>query len=156
MNIFVLDSNIQKCAEYHVDKHVVKMILESAQILSTVSRLNGLDQGYKSTHEKHPCTIWTGESIQNWNWLKMLAYHLNEEYKYRFDHTDNHKSYDLIQSLDDPALPNIGLTNFKIALPKYCIVQNNTIESYRKYYLKEKNHIFKWTKRSVPNWIIQT
>jgi hypothetical protein len=61
MNIFLLDSNIKKCAQYHCDKHVVKMILESAQILSTVLRLNGVDQGYKTTHANHPCTLWAGK-----------------------------------------------------------------------------------------------
>ena len=46
MNIFVLDDDIEKCARYHCDKHVVKMILESAQMLSTVSRENGGEIGY--------------------------------------------------------------------------------------------------------------
>jgi len=87
MNIFVLDNNIQKAAEYHVDKHVVKMILESAQILSTVVRSTRIDKGYKSTHEKHPCVLWCKSSLSNWRWLKSLSEALNEEYKYRCDYS---------------------------------------------------------------------
>jgi hypothetical protein len=83
MNIFLLDSNIKKCAQYHCDKHVVKMILESAQILSTVLRLNGVDQGYKTTHANHPCTLWAGKSFSNWKWLRELASALNKEYRFR-------------------------------------------------------------------------
>ena len=60
MNIFVLDQNIEKCAKYHCDKHVIKMILESAQMLSSVVRIQGFDIGYKLTHKNHPCSIWAG------------------------------------------------------------------------------------------------
>ena len=91
MNIFVLDSNIQKCAQYHCDKHVVKMILESAQLLSTVLRLNDVDYGYKATHANHPCTSWAGESLSNWKWLRNFAFELNQEYRFRFGREINHK-----------------------------------------------------------------
>ena len=59
MNIFVLDYNLEKCAQYHCDRHVVKMILESAQILSTALRMNGIVKGYRLTHINHPFTVWT-------------------------------------------------------------------------------------------------
>jgi len=35
MNLFYLDEDLEKCAQYHVDKHVSKMILEAAQIICT-------------------------------------------------------------------------------------------------------------------------
>jgi hypothetical protein len=79
MNIFVLDSNFKKCDQFHCDKKVVKMILEYAQILSTVLRLNGIDYGYKKTHANHPCTLWIGKSLCNWKWLRELAKALNTE-----------------------------------------------------------------------------
>ena len=63
MNIFILDKNIKKCASYHCDKHVAKMILESAQMLSTAVRLAGDDIGYKVTHQNHPCMVWTRNSL---------------------------------------------------------------------------------------------
>lgn len=73
MNIFVLDYTPQKAAEYHCDKHVVKMILESAQILCAVHHKNGdSNVPYKLTHKNHPCTIWAGESRSNYLWLTQL------------------------------------------------------------------------------------
>ena len=85
MNIFVLDQDINKCAQYHVDRHVVKMITESAQMLSTAARLVGIDAGYKITHQNHPCTKWSRNSLSNWLWLKDLAKSLNEEWKFRYN-----------------------------------------------------------------------
>jgi hypothetical protein len=73
MNIFILDEIPEKCARYHCDAHVIKMILESAQMLSTTVRLSGIDRGYKITHQNHPCTLWTGESLSNWQWLRELG-----------------------------------------------------------------------------------
>ncbi len=64
MNIFLLDIDWQINATYHVDKHVVKMILESAQLLSTAVRLSGIDAGYKAAYKNHPCAIWTRQSFQ--------------------------------------------------------------------------------------------
>ena len=60
LNIFVLDRDIPTCARYHADQHVVKMILESAQMLCTVINLSGGRSPYKSTHPQHPCTLWQG------------------------------------------------------------------------------------------------
>ena len=68
MNIFVLDLDVKKCAEYHVDKHVVKMILESAQLLCGVHHIVSPDNvniPYKLSHKNHPCSIWTRKSLSN-------------------------------------------------------------------------------------------
>jgi hypothetical protein len=147
LNIFILDNDPELAARYHTDKHVIKMILESAQMLSTTVRLSGIDIGYKITHVNHPCTIWARTSLTNWRWLGSLSYYLNEEYKFRFDKTANHKSYDVITSLPWPNIPDIGLTPFAQALPSIYKNQNPVI-AYRQYYLKEKSHLFKWTKRN--------
>lgn len=152
MNIFVLDNDHQKCAEYHCDKHVVKMILEYAQILSTNVRIaNECELGYKITHRNHPCTIWARKSLSNWMWLKKLSFCLNEEYKYRYGHVKNHKSYDVIESLPTPNIPDVGLTSFAQAMPDYC-KSNNAVDAYRKYYILEKKDIVNWKKRNVPVW----
>ena len=60
MNIFILDNDSQKCVEYHCDKHVVKMILEYCQLLSTACHVHGIavDGIYKKTHDNHPCAKW--------------------------------------------------------------------------------------------------
>jgi hypothetical protein len=75
------------------------MILELAQILSIVAKKSRIDSGYNITYLKPPCTLWAGESLSNWKWLRSLAKALNQEYKFRFDKKINHKSYDLVQSL---------------------------------------------------------
>ena len=152
MNIFVLDYDIKKCARYHCDKHVVKMILESVQMLSVAVRLNGVNQGYAIIHENHPCSKWARESISNWKWLRKLASELNREYKFRFERKNNHKSYDLIQELAIPKIKDKGLTSFALAMPeKY--KHNDPIISYRSFYLGEKRKLFKWTKRKMPAWV---
>ena len=79
MNIFVLDTDIKKCAQYHCDKHVVKMILESVQMLCTALNKKGFTTPYKSTHVKHPCVLWVESSHDNFLWLKNLTLALNDE-----------------------------------------------------------------------------
>lgn len=106
MNIFYLDKDSSKSVQYYVDKHVVKMITEYAQLLSTAVRLSGIDAGYKVTHQNHPSAIWTRESLSNWLWLKDLSYELNKEYMYRYQKTHNHKSFDTILSLPTPNIPD--------------------------------------------------
>ena len=152
MNIFILDKEVKKCAEYHCDKHVIKMILESAQMLSAVVRLNGHDIGYKLTHKNHPCTIWARESLSNYNWLVRLTRLLNYEYRYRYDKDINHKSYDLVKTLPIPDLPDIGLTPFAQAMPEQ-YKNKNAVKAYRDYYINEKSSFLTWTKRKKPKWI---
>ena len=152
MNIFVLDKNVEKCAEYHCDKHVIKMILESAQMMSAVVRLNGHDTGYKLTHKNHPCTIWARKSLSNYIWLKSLISLLNSEYRYRYDKSVNHKSFDMAMSLPMPDLPVIGLTPFAQAMPEQ-YRNKNAVKAYRDYYNNEKSSFLTWTKRKTPKWI---
>lgn len=153
MNIFVLDYDIQKCAQYHVDKHVVKMILESAQMLSTAVRSTGIDAGYKATHVNHPCNVWLRESIFNYTWLFELLLELHKEWKYRYNHppTKLHKSFEVVQSLPVPDLPKVDMTPFKLCMPDE-FKTNDVVESYRAYYLKDKAHLLSWKKRGKPEW----
>ena len=69
MNIFILDTEIPKCAEYHCDQHAIKMILESVQLLCTALNKKGFETPYKSTHMKHPCVLWVEASYDNFEWL---------------------------------------------------------------------------------------
>lgn len=153
MNIFFLDKDLKKCARYHCDKHVVKMILESAQILCTVLWLSEIKAPYKKTHTHHPCVIWAGESLANWRWLRKLAKELNAEYQYRFN-KGNHKSFDIIRRLPEPDIPDIGLTKQPMVMPS-CYHDSDIISAYRSYYVKEKGHIAKWTKRKTPKWFVK-
>jgi hypothetical protein len=151
MNIFVLDERIYECVKSYVDKHVVKMILESAQMLSTTVRLSGIDAGYKATHINHPCTIWARESLSNWKWLRDLVYQMQEEWRYRYEHTKLHKSVSVVESLPEPKIEDVGLTSFALAMPDEYKC-GDPVKSYRKYYIHGKNHIATWTKRNKPEW----
>lgn len=151
MNIFLLDYNIKKCAEYHCDKHVVKMILESAQILSTVCRMNNIDQGYNLTHQNHPCTKWVSESLSNWLWLRELTIHLNNEYRYRYNKNINHKSFDIAMKLSVPFIRDFGLTKFEQAMPDQ-YKDKDIVNAYRNYYKEEKKNIASWKFRHEPEW----
>lgn len=151
MNIFLLDLDYDNNAKCYVDRHVVKMITEYAQLLSGAVRVSGIDSGYKLTHKNHPSAIWVRESLDNWLWLKNLSRSLNNEYKYRYNRNYNHKSYDMINSLPLPNIPSIGLTPFKLAMPNDVKV-DDPVQSYRNYYNMYKQHIAKWTNREIPLW----
>lgn len=146
MNIFILDQSPHTAGRYHADKHVPKMILESAQMLCTV-----LGGPYKPTHKNHPCTLWVAESRQNAEWLWLLADTLNCEFKERFNHTQNHKSWDVMEPLwrDTKTLPDIGLTPFALAMPDI-FKEENVVQSYRSYY-KSKTFA-KWEHGPTPEW----
>jgi len=155
MNIFVLDNDIDACARAHCDRHVVKMILESAQMLCTCLHETGYNGviPYKKSHVNHPCNRWLRDSLSNWRWLRDLVIALNNEYKYRYNKYNNHKSYDVVMSLPEPDIPDIGLTRWARAMPDECKVNNDVIESYRTYYRTNKQHLHKWTNRSIPVWL---
>ena len=159
MNIFVLDSNPVKCAMYHCDKHVIKMILESAQMICTthyVSPNTSISYSipYKITHINHPCTKWVRNSLSNYKWLLELITSLNDEFKFRYNKTINHKSYDSIKNLPLPNVKDIGLTPWSLAMPDEYKIDNNPIQSYKNYYLNAKSNILKYTNRIPPSFII--
>ena len=158
MNRFVLDENPQKAAMYHNDKHVVKMCLEEAQMLSTAHHMSfsGITEDfasriYKATHVNHPCSIWVRQSEQNYLWALSLFESLCAEYTYRYGKV--HKSFSLYPLLSQiPShMPSIGLTPFPQAMPEYCKRQSS-VEAYQAYYVLEKADIAKWTKREKPEW----
>ncbi|MGW8227285.1 MAG: pyrimidine dimer DNA glycosylase/endonuclease V, partial [Gammaproteobacteria bacterium] len=150
---FVLDKDVNKCARYHCDQHVVKMILESVQMLCTVLNKNGIATPYKSTHQKHPCVLWVEDSYANFVWLKELAIALNAEYKYRFERISDHKSIAVLEEIEDFQYENRGLTEFAQAMPEKYKVPGKPVLAYRQFYLGEKIHFAKWTKRSLPFWV---
>ena len=155
MNIFLLDKNITKCAQYHCDQHVVKMILESTQILCTVSYLHGLSVPYKPSHQKHPCTIWAGSSLDNWLWLKELVDSLNNEYKYRYEASKNHKSFEIAVKLKKPPLSKLGLLEHPQVMPDEYKIPGNTVKAYRNFYRGSKSKFATWRKRNIPIWFVR-
>ncbi|SFL26689.1 hypothetical protein SAMN05216302_10509 [Nitrosomonas aestuarii] len=152
MNIFILDKDIEKCAQYHCDQHVVKMILESVQMLCTVLNKKGFATPYKSTHVKHPCVLWVELSFENFLWLKNLALALNTEYRFRFERDSDHKSIFTLNEISNYNYDNRGLTEFAQAMPDKYKIPGDAVKAYRQFYLGEKMGFAKWTKRSVPEW----
>jgi len=181
VNIFILNEDPVIAAQEQCDKHVVKMILESAQMLSTAHRiLDGSETRmpsksgktmskywvlpdsekenlfYKAVHTGHPCTVWTMESVSNYNWHYKHFVALCREYTYRYGKI--HKSdKDLLGPLCSPP-KNISkgrLTPFKLAMgvAPECMFPDRPVESYQKFY-QTKQERFKmiWTKRDIPGW----
>lgn len=155
MNIFVLDLDPKKCAQYHLNSHAVKMVLETSQILCGVHWMSGISQydiPYKLSHKNHPCSIWARECIENYQWLCNLGIELCEEYTYRYG--KRHKSQDVIEWCIDnqPKIRINGkMTPFALAMPDECKV-DNPVESYRRYYMTEKRKIAIWKNREIPSW----
>ncbi|WP_133406513.1 pyrimidine dimer DNA glycosylase/endonuclease V [Parashewanella tropica] len=153
MNIFILDTNIKKCAQYHCDQHAIKMILESVQLLCTALNKKGFVTPYKSTHMNHPCVLWVEESYDNFEWLRTLAVELNNEYRYRFDKANDHKSISVLPELEEFKYERKGLTPFPQAMPEKYKNINDAVLAYRQFYIGEKMQFAKWTKRKIPFWI---
>jgi len=154
MNIFILDKDIEKCAQYHCDQHVVKMILESVQMLCTALNKKDFVTPYKSTHMKHPCVLWVEESFSNFIWLKSLAVALNNEYRYRYDKDHDHKSMAVLDKISQYSYEDSGLTEFAQAMPDEYKVAGDAVTAYRGFYLGEKMAFAKWTKRNPPDWLV--
>lgn len=152
MNIFYLYHNTKKCAQAHVDKHVVKMILETCQLLCTAIWLSGGEAPYKATHKNHPSAIWARANKSNWNWLKSLGLELCAEYTYRYGKT--HKSEKIITNLTVPdSIPDGDFFEPTPAMPDEYKCETS-LESYRKYYRFGKQHLHSWKKREVPEFIV--
>lgn len=164
MNIFFLDKDPHVAAMYHCDKHVIKMILESAQMLYCAHWVLTPDfnkeGAYKKAHMNHPCTIWTRESIDNYTWLCRLAMELCMEYKFRYGDHKTHKTQAHVEWLtaNPPAtIPHIGMTKFRLAMPDQ-FKTDDPIDAYRTFYkeskMKERN-IVKYTKRNWPEFLTE-
>ena len=180
MNIFILNENPVIAAQEQCDKHVVKMILESAQMLSTCHRMldgsetrkpsksgktmskywvlpdnNKESVMYKAVHMNHPCTVWTRESHENYNWHYEHFVALCEEYTYRYGrvHATDAKLRTMLKELPTN-IPMIDQTQFKLAMEHepQCKLPC-PIESYQRYYeTKQVNFKMAWTKRQQPEW----
>jgi hypothetical protein len=151
MNIFVIEQTPEACAKSMCNKHVVKMVVESAQLLCTALVLNGakaFDIPYKSTHTKHPCSIWTAESKHNFSWLYTHAIALCDEYTSRYGRV--HKTRDVIESLTQYNVGDLQQhTKFAQAMPPEW-KHEDAVTAYRCYYISNKCLIAKWAPRARP------
>lgn len=174
MNIFYLHPDPKICAQMHVDKHVVKMILEYAQLLSTAHRmLDGteyidassgrrikrwrlpdpdLEQHlYKASHVNHPSAVWVRQSNNNYHWLMCLFQELLLEYTHRYG--KHHSTERLVYWLRNTPtnIPDGDFTQPTPAMPDEYKVPDS-VQSYRNYYIGAKNKMANWKKRSIPEW----
>lgn len=178
MNIFYLDHDVTKCAEMHNDKHVVKMILEYAQLLSTAHRvLDGIVESglsktgrkktvyclpdsrdsilYGATHIHHPSAVWVRDSAFHYIWLHELLEALCKEYTHRYGKVHKVEASGLMNALKE--VPNnidrtyvfVGPTP---AMPDDVKIPGDSLASYRNYYVKNKTHLAKWKNRPKPEW----
>ena len=160
MNIFLLHFNPKIAAEYHCDKHVVKMILETAQLLYTCHWVLNSDclpeNAYKKCHMNHPCGIWVRESLSNYKWLCELGKYLCEEYTFRYGKIHKTQAH-LEWLMENPpaSLTDVGITEIRLAMPNE-YKQPNPVEAYRTFYIESKlkqRGIVKYTKREWPKWL---
>lgn len=155
MNIFYLHTDPIIAAQYHNDKHVVKMILEYAQLLSTAHRIlddNKSTELYKATHKNHPSAVWVRANINNYNWLYNLFIALCDEYTFRYNKvhlTDSKLRLHL-------KTPPINIAHDQFYQPTQAMPieyhQDDSIAAYREYYINSKDHLASWTKRGKPDW----
>lgn len=162
MNIFFLDWNPEKAAIYHCDKHVIKMINESAQILSTAHYvlnrnfyLQNQDSFMKFTHINHPCCKWAQESTENYLWLRELLANLLKEYEYRYEKKGKFEKARKVLEMPPPSIEKREMTTPPSAMPDFCKISDNVVENYRYYYINCKKHFATWKKREKPDWWIE-
>ena len=179
MNIFILSEDPKTAAQMMCDRHIPKMVVESAQMLSTVHRMiDGIEEKrqsksgkrmvkywklpdyredvfYKAVHMSHPCTVWTRVSSANYQWHYEHFVALGEEFEYRYQ-----KTHMTISKLKDElsVLPknikDAPLTPFAQAMNHYpkCKVEGDAVQAYRNYYHAAKPFA-KWEKgRIAPDW----
>lgn len=178
MNVFLLDPDPGICATYHCDKHVVKMVLESAQILCSAlwklevfndrccEKLGGKwfyfpECGaehliYGATHLNHPLVDWATD-LRNWVYLRRLGRALALEYRYRYE--KDHASLEVINHLPIPEMKVHDPSYFHLAIPTEPHIMDtvfswgDAIHIYRRYYKTKQNKFnMNWTKREVPSW----
>lgn len=178
MNVFFVDRDPVLAAQALVNQHVVKMGLESAQLLCNAHRIldgkktvirtdskrkkttwvmDGFLDGvlYKPTHTNHPCSIWVRESIENYNWLLRHMEALLSEYTLRYEKIHKIQSGPLLLALSIPPvnIPKISFTTPHFAMPDKYIISDDPVENYRNYYNLGKKSLHKWKIRPAPYWI---
>lgn len=156
MNIFVLDNDPRIAAMMMCDKHISKMLLESAQMMCAVVNRAGGTTPYKTSHANHPCTIWTRASQENFSWLTQHAKELNNQYRKRYNKRTNHKSWEVIKEVvrnnaqSICSLPDLGPTPFAQAMPEE-YRNPDAVVAYRAYY--RTKGFASWNKGTpAPYW----
>ena len=155
MNIFVLEENPKTAAWMSCDRHSVKMVLETAQMLCTVLHSVGCSVPYRPTHGSHPCTKWVASSQEAFLWTISHGLALSETYTARYG-----KIHACQKIIDEAGkyyskLPSIPIAPFVQCMPEHYRVPGNPVLAYRKFYVGDKAKFAKWSKPAVtPDWFI--
>jgi|TARA_R110002073_G_C9058893_1_gene544685 hypothetical protein len=163
MNIFMTDPDPYISAINLCDKHIPKMVLESAQMLSTAQRVLGNEDSrlYKIAHKNHPCSIWVRSSASNYLWLYEHFHSLADEYQKRFDNKE-HLSWaklgDVLNTYPTALRGNATRTRTisdpALAMPDE-YKETCPYQSYRNYLVAEKSGFAKWERGTpAPVWWI--
>lgn len=184
MNIFILSEereplvHYHQQAHYHIDKHVVKMIAESVQMLVTVLAAQPRHVQFSmlptssfpckplsASMTKHPCTVWTASRIEHTNYLACLALQLCNEHQYRYPLSPQHAYMAWLEALVDQLTrsgfgPNYALpAQFAVAVKDTDKRSSATdhvdaLHIYRDYYARDKRGFATWKKRMKPMWFL--
>lgn len=164
MNIFYLHDDPVTCAKMHCDKHVVKMIVEYAQLLSTAHHVCDGEPKihcYKATHKNHPSSVWARANKHNYNWLHALLVATAEEYTHRYKKvhaTQKEGIIDNLKNLPVAISENDSLNEFRTDMPQCMPIEykkSDAISAYRLYYIKDKERFAKWKEREAPSWFTE-
>ncbi|MNS32267.1 hypothetical protein D3C72_643460 [compost metagenome] len=153
MNIFVLHEDPCLAAKDQCDRHVVKMVTESAQILSSVRHRYGAPAPYRPTHANHPCVLWAGNCAENYAWLVTHMAQLLAEYTERYGKTHAVQAH--LETLREPpaAMPRCGERQpFTQCMPEHYRLEGDPVTAYRHFYMGEKSGFAKWKLGNVPSW----
>ena len=177
MNIFYLDKDPELCAKYHCDKHVVKMILEYAQLLSTAHRIIDGFEGYgssksgnrqvriwtlhdssddiiyKAAYVNHPSNVWVRQSGHHYNYLWTLWHYLCLEYSNRYNNK-KHSTYEKLKSYLSQIpqyIPDEGFKEPPLCMPDE-YKDDDTVIAYRNFYNGSKSKFAKWQYSITPHW----
>jgi hypothetical protein len=158
MNIFVLSNCPIEAATMHCDKHVPKMIVETAQMLCTAAHnITGKPQLYKPCYVNHPCNLWVRQSKENFRWLLVLGMILCHEYTKRFGKT--HKTEAVLKHMREEwhsfQFNTEDQTPFALCMPDQYKDPQDAVSSYRNFYNNEKRFA-KWERGTPkPEWAKQ-
>lgn len=160
VNIFAVNECPVKSARDLCDQHIVKMPLESAQMVCTNLALLGLKHQYKPCFQNHPCTIWARQSSENLSWL--LSHGLALCYTYTIRFGKMHKCQSVLQSASKTlhnafleglvSFPTKGLTKFAQAMPDQFKCEDS-VTAYRNYYKGAKLAFARWRYGGKPAWL---
>jgi hypothetical protein len=145
MNIFYLHKDPEEAVKPMYNKHVVKMILETAQLLCTAHHINGNGENvpYKKTHVNHPSTVWVRENTANYNWAYCHFIALCDEYTKRYGktHLTFIKCSDVLFNPPSGMKHSNNISEMPQCMPDEYKVVGDPIKGYRNYYLGEKHSV---------------